>query len=190
MKVAVLLPIYLGKAKTTLVAYGKWFETLVRLVKQNADLKTSTRPNVASFTKIAAPFQQVCRVYPRESRESTTVSPGLHVIRRGYLYHFLLFFFIMATERERSDEAACDTSEQQTNTQLQNGTAGNNVQQNDQPQQQQQQQQQGSMWKSFLVRMFIFWLISNLFRGRQQSTNTSNTAPSTNLFKTDQKIVS
>lgn len=93
MKVAVLLPIYLGKAKTTLVAYGKWFETLVRLVKQNADLKTSTRPNVASFTKIAAPFQQVCRVYPRESRESATVSPGLHVIRRGYLYHFLHLSF-------------------------------------------------------------------------------------------------
>lgn len=44
------------------------------------------------------------------------------------------------------------------------------------------------MWKSLLVRMFIFWLISNLFRGRQQSTSTSNTAPSTNLFKTDQKI--
>ena len=99
------------------------------------------------------------------------------------------FLFIMATERERSDEAACDRNEQQTNTQLQNGTAGNNVQQNDQPQQQ-QQQQQGSMWKSILVRMFIFWLISNLFRGRQQTTNTSNTAPSTNLFKTDQKIVS
>lgn len=95
----------------------------------------------------------------------------------------------MATERERSDEAACDRNEQQTNTQLQNGTAGNNVQQNDQPQQQ-QQQQQGSMWKSLLVRMFIFWLISNLFRGRQQSTNTSNTVPSTNLFKTDQNIVS
>ena len=87
----------------------------------------------------------------------------------------------MATEN-RSDSAAC---EQQTNSQVQNGTAGNNEQQNGQ----QQQQQQGSMWKSLLVRMFIFWMISNLFRGRQQTSNT-NTVASTNLFKTNQKIVS
>jgi len=124
----------------------------------------------------------------RESRGSATVSPVLHVIGVVTFAISSSFLFIMATG-ERSDEAACANNEQQNNTQLQNGTAGNNVQQNDQPQQQ-QQQQQGSMWKSFLVRMFIFWLISNLFRGRQQSTNTSNTTPSTNLFKTDQKIVS
>lgn len=88
----------------------------------------------------------------------------------------------MATENG-SDSVAC---EQQSNSQLQNGTAGNNEQQNGQ---QQQQQQQGSMWKSFLVRMFIFWMISNLFRGRQQNSNV-NTVASSNLFKTDQKIVS
>ena len=49
MKVAALLSIYLGKAKTTLVAYGKWFETLARLAKQKGDLKTSARPNLAVF---------------------------------------------------------------------------------------------------------------------------------------------
>lgn len=131
---------------------------------------------------------QVCRVYPHESRERVAVSPVLHVIGVVTLAIFSSFLFIMATER--SDEAAaCDRNEQQTNSQLQNGTAGNNVQQNDQPQQQ-QQQQQGSMWKSLLVRMFIFWLISNLFRGRQQSSSTTSTVASTNLFKTDQKIVS
>lgn len=144
-----------------------------------------TRPATLSWRVL----QQLYRVYPRESRESATVSPVLHVIGVVTFAISSSLLFIMATERERSDEAACDRNEQQTNTQLQNGTAGNNVQQNDQPQQQ-QQQQQGSMWKSLLVRMFIFWLISNLFRGRQQSTNTSNTVPSTNLFKTGEKIVS
>ena len=92
------------------------------------------------------------------------------------------FLSIMATEN-RSESAACS---QQTNSQVQNGTAGNNEQQNGQPQ---QQQQQGSIWKGLLFRMFIFWMISNLFRGRQQSSNT-NTVASTNMFKTDQKIVS
>lgn len=91
----------------------------------------------------------------------------------------------MATER-RSDEAVCERNEQQSNSQLQNGTAGNNEQQ----QQQQQQPQQGSVWKSILVRMFIFWMISNLFRGRQQSSTNTNTVASTNLFKPDQKMVS
>ncbi|CAH3040787.1 unnamed protein product [Porites lobata] len=86
----------------------------------------------------------------------------------------------MATEN-RSESTACA---QQTNSQVQNGTAGNNEQQNGQPQ---QQQQQGSIWKGLLFRMFIFWMISNLFRGRQQSSNT-NTVASTNMFKTDQKI--
>ncbi|XP_073250119.1 putative lipid scramblase CLPTM1 isoform X1 [Porites lutea] len=86
----------------------------------------------------------------------------------------------MATEN-RSESTACS---QQTNSQVQNGTAGNNEQQNGQPQ---QQQQQGSIWKGLLFRMFIFWMISNLFRGRQQSSNT-NTVASTNMFKTDQKI--
>ncbi|KAL9952468.1 hypothetical protein ACROYT_G039730 [Oculina patagonica] len=90
----------------------------------------------------------------------------------------------MATE-QRSDEAVCERNEQPSDSQLQNGTAGNNEQQNEQPQ---QQQQQGSVWKSLLVRMFIFWMISNLFRGRQQSTTNTNTVPSTNLFKSDQKI--
>lgn len=88
----------------------------------------------------------------------------------------------MATEN-RSESTACA---QQTNSQVQNGTAGNNEQQTGQPQ---QQQQQGSIWKGLLFRMFIFWMISNLFRGRQQSSNT-NTVASTNMFKTDQKIVS
>ena len=92
------------------------------------------------------------------------------------------FLSIMATEN-RSESTACS---QQTNSQVQNGTAGNNEQQNGQPQ---QQQQQGSIWKGLLFRMFIFWMISNLFRGRQQSSNT-NTVASTNMFKTDQKIVS
>ena len=87
----------------------------------------------------------------------------------------------MATER--NETAAC---EQQTDNQVQNGTAGNDAQQNGQPQ---QQQQQGSIWKGLLFRMFIFWLISQLFRGRQQSSNT-NTVASTNIFKTNQKIVS
>lgn len=85
----------------------------------------------------------------------------------------------MATENP-SESTACA---QQTNSQVQNGTAGNNEQQNG------QQQQQGSIWKGLLFRMFIFWMISNLFRGRQQSSNT-NTVASTNMFKTDQKIVS
>ena len=49
MKVAALLSIYLGKAKTTLVSYVKWFETLARLVKQKGELKTSARPNLAFF---------------------------------------------------------------------------------------------------------------------------------------------
>ena len=88
----------------------------------------------------------------------------------------------MATDN-RSESTACS---QQTNSQVQNGTAGNNEQQNGQPQ---QQQQQGSIWKGLLFRMFIFWMISNLFRGRQQTSNT-NTVASTNMFKTDQKIVS
>ena len=130
-------------------------------------------------------YSSVCRAYPRESRVWATVSPVLHVIGAVTFAISSSFLCIMATEG--SGEVACDRNEQQTNSQLQNGTAGNNVQQNDQPQ---QQQQQGSMWKSLLVRMFIFWLISNLFRGRQQSTNTSTTLPSTNLFKTNQKIVS
>ncbi|KAJ7383977.1 Cleft lip and palate transmembrane protein 1 like protein [Desmophyllum pertusum] len=89
---------------------------------------------------------------------------------------------------ERSDEAVCERSEQQSDSQLQNGTAGNNGQQNDQPQ---PQQQQGSMWnwKSLLVRMFIFWVISQLFRGRgQQQSTTTNTFASTNVFKTDEKM--
>ena len=136
----------------------------------------------ALFGGFTVPF---CRAYPRESRVWATVSPVLHVIGAVTFAISSSFLFIMATEG--SGEVACDRNEQQTNSQLQNGTAGNNVQQNDQPQ---QQQQQGSMWKSLLVRMFIFWLISNLFRGRQQSTNTSTTLPSTNLFKTNQKIVS
>ncbi|XP_058944990.2 putative lipid scramblase CLPTM1 [Pocillopora verrucosa] len=91
---------------------------------------------------------------------------------------------------ERSDEAVCEQNGQQSNSQVQNGTAGNNDQQNNQPQQQQQQpqQEQGSMWKSLLIRMFIFWLISNLFRGRQQQGTNTNVIASTNLFKTDQKI--
>lgn len=95
---------------------------------------------------------------------------------------FFILSSIMATDN-RSESTACA---QQTNSQVQNGTAGNNEQQNGQPQ---QQQQQGSIWKGLLFRMFIFWMISNLFRGRQQSSNT-NTVASTNMFKTDQKIVS
>ena len=93
---------------------------------------------------------------------------------------------------ERSDEAVCEQNGQQSNSQVQNGTTGNNDQQNNQPQQQQQQpqQEQGSMWKSLLIRMFIFWLISNLFRGRQQQGTNTNVIASTNLFKTDQKMVS
>ena len=86
---------------------------------------------------------------------------------------------------ERSDEAVCEQNGQQSNSQVQNGTAGNNDQQNNQP-----QQEQGSMWKSLLIRMFIFWLISNLFRGRQQQGTNTNVIASTNLFKTDQKMVS
>ena len=109
-------------------------------------------------------------------------APDLHKWRRGYPAYFFILSSIMATEN-RSESTACA---QQTNSQVQNGTAGNNEQQNGQPQ---QQQQQGSIWKGLLFRMFIFWMISNLFRGRQQSSNT-NTVASTNMFKTDQKIVS
>lgn len=85
----------------------------------------------------------------------------------------------MSTE-SGNESRAC---EQQPNSQRQNGSQDNNQQQNG-------QQQQGSMWKSILVRMFIFWMISNLFRGRQQSTSNTNIVPATNLFQTNQKIVS
>lgn len=88
----------------------------------------------------------------------------------------------MATEGG-SESRVC---EQQPNSQLQNGTQDNNQSQNGQ----QQQQQEGSMWKSLIVRMFIFWMISNLFRGRQQSTSNTNIVPATNLFQTNQQIVS
>lgn len=108
--------------------------------------------------------------------------------KRGYpCWISSSFLFIMATER--SDEAVCEQNGQQSNSQVQNGTAGNNGQENGHPQQQ-QQQQQGSMWKSLLVRMFIFWMISNLFRGRQQQSTNTNMIASTNLFKTEQKMVS
>ncbi|XP_022809418.1 cleft lip and palate transmembrane protein 1 homolog [Stylophora pistillata] len=94
----------------------------------------------------------------------------------------------MATQR--SDEVVCEQNGQQRNSRVQNGTVENNDQQNNQPQQQQQQpqQEQGSMWKSLLIRMFIFWLISKLFRGGQQQGTNTNVIASTNLFKTDQKI--
>lgn len=83
----------------------------------------------------------------------------------------------MSTE-SGNESRAC---EQQPNSQSQNGSQDNNQQQNG-------QQQQGSMWKSILVRMFIFWMISNLFRGRQQSTSNTNIVPATNLFQTNQQI--
>lgn len=130
--------------------------------------------------------RHVRRDYPQVSRERAAVAPVLQAISVVTLLISSSFLFIMATE-QRSDEAVCERNEQQSDSQLQNGTAGNNEQQNEQPQ---QQQQQGSVWKSLLVRMFIFWMISNLFRGRQQSTTNTNTVPSTNLFKSDQKIVS
>lgn len=141
-------------------------------------------------------FQHPKRNEKKEKKESKercwtgqatmATAPDLHKWRRGYpAYFFILSSIgssIMATEN-RSESTACA---QQTNSQVQNGTAGNNEQQTGQPQ---QQQQQGSIWKGLLFRMFIFWMISNLFRGRQQSSNT-NTVASTNMFKTDQKIVS
>ncbi|KAK3746119.1 hypothetical protein QZH41_008822 [Actinostola sp. cb2023] len=50
--------------------------------------------------------------------------------------------------------------------------------------QQPEQQQQQSPWKGILFNIFIFWLISNLFRGKQQPTsNTPAFQPATNLFK-------
>ncbi|XP_068682325.1 putative lipid scramblase CLPTM1 [Montipora foliosa] len=87
----------------------------------------------------------------------------------------------MATENG-GESTAC---RKQTNNQLQNETLENNEPQNGQ---QQQQQQQGSMWKGILVRMFIFWMISSLFRGRQQSSSNTNTVAATNLFQTNDKI--
>lgn len=124
------------------------------------------------------------RVHSRVSRARACVHHAISVVTYAISSSFL---FIMAST-ERSDEAVCERSEQQSDSQLQNGTAGNNGQQNDQPQ---PQQQQGSMWKSLLVRMFIFWVISQLFRGRgQQQSTTTNTFASTNVFKTDQKMVS
>ncbi|KXJ13308.1 cleft lip and palate transmembrane protein 1 homolog [Exaiptasia diaphana] len=50
---------------------------------------------------------------------------------------------------------------------------------------QQPQQQQESPWKGILFRIFIFWFISNLFRGRQQPSSQQGPSfkPATNLFK-------
>jgi fatty acid desaturase len=58
--------------------------------------------------------------------------------------------------------------------------------------QQQPQQQQESPWKGILFRIFIFWLISNLFRGKQQPSTQSSPGytPATNLFKPRDFMVS
>ena len=48
--------------------------------------------------------------------------------------------------------------------------------------QQQQQQPQESVWKTILTRMFVFWLITQFFKGRQSNTNQSGVTASRNLF--------
>lgn len=63
---------------------------------------------------------------------------------------------------------------------------------NSSDQQQPQQQQQESPWKGILFRIFLFWFISNLFRGRQQPTTEQGPSfkPATNLFKPMDYMVS
>lgn len=88
----------------------------------------------------------------------------------------------MANTDQTVDQSETDGS---TNT-----VAASENNQGDQPQQQQAQQE--SPWKGILFRIFIFWLISQLFRGRQQpSTTTQGPAfvPATNLFKPGDPMV-
>ncbi|XP_032231498.1 cleft lip and palate transmembrane protein 1 homolog [Nematostella vectensis] len=64
---------------------------------------------------------------------------------------------------------------------------------NGQGENQQQQQQQESPWKGILFRIFIFWFVTNLFRGKQQQPSSDSPSgmslkPATNLFNTNQKM--
>lgn len=84
-----------------------------------------------------------------------------------------------------ADTAIENSSNEVENTQSTQPPAENNPQNEQQPQQE-------SPWKGILFRIFIFWLISNLFRGKQQpgTQNNSVFTPATNLFKPRDFMVS
>lgn len=94
----------------------------------------------------------------------------------------------MATEQESNGDTQ-GTQLAQGNSEI---VANNSQQQNGQPQQEQPQQQ--SPWKSFLVRIFIFWLISRMFSWRSSQPsdqqNVGTRMPGTNLFRPNQALVS
>lgn len=66
-----------------------------------------------------------------------------------------------------------------------------NTQQDAVAQPEPQQQPQESVWKTILTRMFVFWLITQFFKGRQSSTNQSDgVRASRNLFPLGTPVVS
>ena len=67
--------------------------------------------------------------------------------------------------------------------------AVNETQENAAEQQQQQQQPQESVWKTILTRMFVFWLITQFFKGRQGNMNQSGVTASRNLFPPGTPVV-
>lgn len=87
--------------------------------------------------------------------------------------------------RSRGSAAAPANHLEQT---AENETEG---QQNDAAPQAQPQQAQESVWKSILMRMFIFWLITQFFRGRQSNTDTNQPSvrQSYNLFPPKTSVV-
>ncbi|XP_046847536.1 cleft lip and palate transmembrane protein 1 homolog [Xenia sp. Carnegie-2017] len=91
----------------------------------------------------------------------------------------------MSTESEDDFERNRDSSPSASTEIVKNTmNQGENVQENNQGQAQ-QQQSQTSIWKSILMRMFVFWLISQFFKSRQNtSSNPAGIKSSHNLFPT------
>lgn len=135
-------------------------------LSKSSGIKKAAKINVSSSSRFFITRFLVCMEFIAQYNTRTNLSP------------FFPITFKMANSDQSNSASNGDS----------NAVASNESNQGEQ--QQQQQQQQESPWKGILFRIFIFWFISNLFRGRQQPTQQGPAfQPATNLFKSGDFMV-